>query len=142
MDNKIELRQGRNCIFSIYVELVFYTIIKTDVFDEKALSLLSHIFERVCQDFEALLVEMRGETDHIHLLVEIPPKVSVSAIVNSLKCVSSRLLKKERKDLASKYWNGMLWSPTYMALSRLGNTGKPLNACQSDQSGSSSPGSQ
>ncbi len=39
---------------------------------------------------------MDGEDDHVHLLVEYPPKVAVSNLVNSLKGVSSRLLRKER----------------------------------------------
>lgn len=41
------------------------------------------------RDFEAELVEFDGEEDHVHLLVNIPPKVSVSSLVNSLKGVSS-----------------------------------------------------
>ena len=38
---------------------------------------------------------MDGEDDHVHLLVEYPPKVAVSNLVNSLKGVSSCLLRKE-----------------------------------------------
>ena len=34
-------------------------------------------------DFEAHLIELEGESDHIHLLVEYPPKVAVSKLVNS-----------------------------------------------------------
>ena len=45
---------------------------------------------------QATLVEMDGEDDHVHLLVEYPPKVSVSSLVNSLKGVSSRLLRQQR----------------------------------------------
>jgi putative transposase len=33
-------------------------------------------------------VEFDGEGDHVHLLVNYPPKVSVSSLVNSLKGVS------------------------------------------------------
>jgi len=36
---------------------------------------------------------------HVHLLVKYPPKVAVSNLVNSLKGVSSRLLRKERTDI-------------------------------------------
>ena len=43
------------------------------------------IFAELCKDFEAELVEFDGEDDHVHLLVNYPPKVSVSALVNSLK---------------------------------------------------------
>jgi len=47
------------------------------------------IFEKICKDFEAELVE----SDHIHLLINYPPKVSVSKLVNSLKGFSRRQVK-------------------------------------------------
>jgi putative transposase len=60
---------------------------------------------------------MDGEDNHVHLLVNYPPKHAVSALVNSLKGVSSRLLRLERPDLARRYWKGVLWSPSYFAAS-------------------------
>jgi putative transposase len=47
---------------------------------------------KVCSDFAAELREFNGEDDHVHLLVEYPPKVAVSTLVNSLKGVSARRL--------------------------------------------------
>ena len=41
---------------------------------------------------------MDGEGDRVHLLVEYPPKLAVSSLVNSLKGVSSRLLRQQRPD--------------------------------------------
>jgi putative transposase len=37
--------------------------------------------------------------------------------VNSLKGVSSRLLRKARPDIHNRYWKGVLWSPSYFASS-------------------------
>jgi putative transposase len=54
---------------------------------------------------------------HVHLLVEYPPKVTVSSPVNSLKGVSSRMLRKDRLDLQNRYWKGILSSPSYFASS-------------------------
>jgi len=39
----------------------------------------------VCGKFEARLVEMDGEEDLVHLLVDYPPKTSVCSLVNSLE---------------------------------------------------------
>jgi putative transposase len=60
---------------------------------------------------------MDGEDNHVHLLVEYPPKLAVSSLVNSLKGVSSRLLRLERPDIEHRYWKGVLWSPSYFAAS-------------------------
>jgi putative transposase len=48
--------------------------------------------KKVCTDFEAQLVEINGEAEHVHLLIHYPPKHSVSSMVNSLIGISSRLL--------------------------------------------------
>jgi hypothetical protein len=40
-----------------------------------------------------------------------------AAKVNSLKGVSSRMLRQERPDLMKRYWKGALWSPSYFAAS-------------------------
>ena len=76
---------------------------------------LQVMFEKVCRDFQAQLVEMNGEAEHVHLLIHYPPKHSVSSLVNSLKGVSSRLLRSERPDVEKRYWNNVLWWPSYFA---------------------------
>ena len=53
--------------------------------------------------------------DHIHLLVEYPPKLAVSVLVNTLKGISSRLLRMARPDIARRYSHGVLWSPSHFA---------------------------
>jgi putative transposase len=68
-------------------------------------------------DFESQLTEMHGQDHQVHLLVRYPPKVAVSNLVNSLKGVSSGMLRQERPDLAPRYWKGVLWSPSYFAAS-------------------------
>ena len=64
---------------------------------------LQAIFEKVCRDFQAQLVEMNGQAEHVHLLINYPPKQPVSSVVNSLKGVSSRLLRIERPDMEKRY---------------------------------------
>ncbi|WP_344965053.1 IS200/IS605 family transposase [Oceanisphaera sediminis] len=113
-----DIRTGRHCIFSMHVHLVFVAKYRRRVFDKAAIDRLRALFTKICADFEAELKEMDGEIDHVHLLVNYPPKVAVSALVNSLKGASSRVLRKERPDIAAKfYYKGALWSPSYFASS-------------------------
>lgn len=101
----------------MHVHLVFVAKYRHKVFDGPAIDALRDIFASVCRDFEATLVEMDGEHDHVHLLVEYPPKVAISHLVNSLKGVSSRMLRLKRPDIQRRYWKGVLWSPSYFAAS-------------------------
>jgi putative transposase len=119
-----DIRHGRHCVFKMHVHLVFVAKYRRKVFDVDAIERLRRIFTEVCVDFEAQLVEMDGEHDHIHLLVEYLPKVPVSSLVNSLKGVSSRMLRKECPDIKRRYWRGALWSPSYFAASC---GGAPIN---------------
>ena len=117
MKNSSEIRTGRHCVFNIHVHLVFVTKYRRKVFTKANLDEMHGICAKVCKDFEAVLSEFDGEDDHVHLLVNYPPKVSVSSLVNSLKGVSSRLLKQRFPELEKRYWKGALWSPSYFAAS-------------------------
>ena len=112
-----DIRHGRHCVSALHVHLVFVTKYRRKVFDRDALERLQAIFEKVCLDFQARLVEINGEAEHVHLLINYPPKHSVSSLVNSLKGVSSRLLRSERPDMEKRYSNKVLWSPSYFAAS-------------------------
>ena len=84
---------------------------------EAAHATLRDLFTRICHDFEARLVEANGEDDHVHVLVEYPPKVALSKLVNSLKGVSSRRLRQLHPEIAQRYYQGVLWSASYFASS-------------------------
>ena len=77
---------------------------------------MEEIMSSVCLDFESELVEFNGESNHVHLLVNFPPKVSVSRLVNSLKGVSARRLRQDFPELQQHYWRAnKLWSGSYFA---------------------------
>ena len=115
MNKSNDIRHGRHCVFNLHIHLVFVTKYRRSVFTKAVLEDLKEIFASVCQDFEAELVEFDGEKDHVHLLINYPPKVSISRLVNSLKGVSFG--KKQYACIQNKLWAGALWSPSYFAAS-------------------------
>ncbi|NGX47337.1 MAG: hypothetical protein K1000chlam3_00710 [Chlamydiae bacterium] len=111
-----DLRRGRTCVFVLHVHLVFVTKYRRRVFTKPVLSDLREIFQSVCNDFGATLVECEGEKDHVHLLVNYPPKISITKLVNSLKGVSSRMIRRKNYPSIMKHlWGGALWSPSYFS---------------------------
>ena len=110
------IRKGRHCVFLMHVHLVFVTKYRKSVFTKTILNELKEIFSHVCEKSEAELVEFEGEEDHVHLLVNYPPKVQISKLVNSLKAASSRLVqKKNYPSIQKALWGRHLWSPSYFA---------------------------
>lgn len=122
----MELRRGRHVVTNLHVHLVFVTRYRRGIFDADALARLQDSFASVADDFDARLVESNGEADHVHLLLEYPPTLALSKLVNSLKGVGSRLLLRDRADLRRLCPKG-LWSPSYFAASC---GGAPLDIIQ------------
>lgn len=116
MADRQQTRTGRHCVFMMHVHLVFATKYRHRVFKERHLERLEEILSAVCDGFGAELVEFNGEADHVHLLVNFPPTVAVSNLVNSLKGVSSRRLRREFPELERHYWRARrLWAGSYFA---------------------------
>jgi putative transposase len=110
------IRTGRQCVFVLHAHLVFVTKYRHRVFSDTHLERMEEIMRAVCADFECEMVEFNGENNHVHLLVNFPPKVALSKLVNSLKGVSSRRLRQEYPELVRHYWRAQrLWSGSYFA---------------------------
>jgi putative transposase len=99
-------------VFALHVHLVFVTKYRRKVFTADHLTLLADVFADVCADFGAVLTECNGEDDHVHLLIEYPPTVQHSRLVNSLKGLSSRRLRQRYRVRTHR---DHLWSPSYFA---------------------------
>ena len=116
MNKSNNFRRGRACVFLMHVHLVFVTKCRRKVFSKQILQDLKDIFTNVCNNFETQLIEFEGEKDHVHLLINYPPKVAISKLVNSLKGVSSRLIRlKKYASIQQALWGKHLWSPSYFA---------------------------
>lgn len=70
-----------------------------------------------CEAWGGRLVECNGETDHVHLLIELPPTVALADFVNALKTGTSRRLRNVYADhLRQFYDKPVLWSRSYCIL--------------------------
>lgn len=118
--------KGRHSVYSLTAHLVFVCKRRGEVFNQNHLDFLGPLFDSLLDGFDAELLEFNGESDHVHLLISYPPKHSISALVNTLKGVSSRKLKLEYPEIES-FWavsksKNSLWSPSYFVSSTGGAT--------------------
>ena len=117
MTTENEIRTGRHCVFAIHAHLVFVTKYRKRVFTSEALDILKDVMQKVCDDFGVELAAFEGEDNHVHLLINYPPQIQLSKLVNSLKGVSSRMLRKQMPSIVNRYYKDVLWSPSYFAAS-------------------------
>ena len=58
------------------------------------------------------MLQINGTDDHIHLLIDVAPKISLSKLVNILKTITSREIRKEfAEQLKPFYWKPIFWKP-------------------------------
>lgn len=112
----IEYRKQAHATYYTGYHLVFVTKYRRKVLKEgmgKYLVALFRAVERQNPDVEIL--EINTDEDHVHLLVVIPPKVAVSDAVRTLKCNSSRFMKRKFPFLSDMYDRDDLgfWSDGY-----------------------------
>ena len=88
------------------------------VFTAQIINELKTIFETVCLQFNAELIEFDGEEVHVHLLILYPPKLSIADLVFKLKGTSSVIIRNRNyPSVKSQLWGKALWSPSYFASS-------------------------
>lgn len=115
---KHPLNALHHCQYSINFHLVLVTKYRKKCIDAKIMHELEAIFRRLCAKWDCDLMEFNGESDHVHMLLGLTPRVQPSAFVNNLKTVSSRLIRRDFGEYLKKYfWKPIFWSRTYCLIS-------------------------
>ena len=74
------------------------------------------VFGRAMKKYPELqIIAINTDNDHIHIQIEIPPDIAVSAAVQQLKSISSAHLKKKFKFIKTMYLDGGIWSVGYFS---------------------------
>ena len=67
-----------------------------------------------CGQKECEVIELNVQPDHVHALLMVPPKVSISELVGTLKGRSAIRVFKQFPYLKEKpYWGNHFWAPGY-----------------------------
>lgn len=116
--------RNRHSCFKLTYHLVVVTKYRHKVIDESIKKRLIEIFTDIIENkWNCHLIEINTDLDHLHVLFDAPPQVQLSKLVNNLKTVSSRLIRKEfSEQLKPYYWKPYFWSNSYLILSTGGAT--------------------
>jgi putative transposase len=109
VDNESLAHSKYNCKYHIvfapkYRRQVIYGKIKADI---------GQILRKLCDQKGVEIIEANACTDHIHMLVSIPPKISVSNFMGYLKGKSSLMIFDRHANLKYKYGNRHFWCKGY-----------------------------
>ena len=100
------------------VHLIFVTKYRRRVFTSEMLRDCERLMRSLASDLKIVIHEFGGENDHVHLMVQIPPTITISSVVKRLKGSSSHLLRKKYWPHVRSYlWGKAFWSPSYCCVS-------------------------
>ncbi len=111
--------KGSHSVYSIYLHLVFVTKYRRKIITSDMVQTMSEVFQRVCVANRSKMLEINGEPDHVHLMIDLHPDNNISQLVASLKGASSRIVRKEFAEQVQKVYYGkpVFWSSSYYAAS-------------------------
>ena len=118
MNKSSTLRHNNHSVSRLLVHLVFSTKYRRAVISDSVWHSLSGGFAIALLRLDCVLIEGNHDRDHVHLVVEYPPKLSISSLANALKGSSSFHVRRDCADeLRSRLRGDAFWTPAFFAAS-------------------------
>ena len=131
------LKHTGRSVSDLTAHLVLTTKYRRKVFNEEMVIRLEEIIKELLIKWNCECLEFNSEDNHCHLLFKYYPQLQLSKLVNNLKTVSSRYLKKDFPDRIKaaypKHSNPSLWNGSYYISSTGGANIETLKKYIQDQ---------
>ena len=126
--SKSPYKSTSRSISDLKAHLVLVTKYRKKVINKEILEELIETVKNLAEKWGVDIVQVNGETDHLHILFVYYPQMQLSKFVNNLKTVTSRLINKNHEEyLKSFYWkDSVLWTKSYFIASCGGVTVEQL----------------
>lgn len=112
----MEYRQGSHSLYDLKYHVVFCTKYRYRILTGQIATRTRELIREVCAVNYVDIVSGSLSPDHIHLLISVPPSVSLSKVIQYIKGKSSRKLLQEFESLRKRYWGQHLWARGYFAV--------------------------
>jgi len=110
-------RKGSHTVFDLKYHMVWITKYRKPILTPKRAFRIRELIREICLTHHVDIIKGHVSKDHVHLLVSVPPQLSVSTLTQYLKGKTSRKLLQEDKQLNKIYWGQHLWARGYFAVS-------------------------
>jgi putative transposase len=112
-----EHRYSSHTVSRLTAHLVWITKYRYEVLKGDIQLRCRELIIQICDAEDVRILKGVVSKDHVHMLIEYPPKTSVSDLVKRLKGRTSRRLQEEFPQLRKQYWGRHFWAIGYGAWS-------------------------
>ena len=117
----IKYKSNNNIVYSCKYHVVWCPKYRRKVLTGKIEVRLKELIQETCLELQSELIELEIMPDYVHLLIEVDPQFGVHKVIKRIKGRTSKILRKEFKELTTKL--PTLWTNSYF-ISTVG--GAPL----------------
>ena len=109
----MEIYGNNHSVFALYYQLVLVTKNRMPIFNEEIVNFNIEKFKQLSKPYLIEIYDYSYEADHMHIKFKAHPKSEISKFINAYKSSTSRLIKKEYKNVEAE--DG-LWEKTYFLI--------------------------
>jgi putative transposase len=115
MVTKYKFDKNSHAVYSLQYHLIVVVKYRQKAFtDEKIIDRTKELTREIADDFDCEIINQETDIDHIHILFKAKPQTEITKFINSLKGVTSRILRKEfSNQLKHILWGESFWSDSY-----------------------------
>jgi putative transposase len=110
-------RRSSHTVYDLKYHLVWITKYRKPVLTGPIATRLRELIREICKSRDVEILKGHISRDHVHILVSVPPHLSVSNLLKSIKGKTSRKMLMEFKALNRQFWGRHLWARGYFAAS-------------------------
>ena len=110
-------RKTPHSTFLIELHLVWITKYRKKVLVGDIPLRTRNLLREICEKNDVHIISGHVARDHVHMFVSIPPRLSVSKLMQYLKGTTSRRLQMEYQVLRKQYWGQHIWARGYFCVS-------------------------
>ena len=110
-------RKSSHTIYDIKYHLVWITKYRKLVLRGEIAARARDLIREICKANDVEILKGHVSREHIHIFVSVPPSISVSDLIKSIKGKTSRKMLMEYKTLSKTFWGRHLWARGYFAVS-------------------------
>ena len=112
-----EYRRSAHVVYKLRFHFVFITKYRKPVLRGDIANEVRALIREICRSKDIEIIEGHIRPDHVHLLLDVPPHLAPSKVMQAVKGkVSHRLLHDSRK-LRKEFWGRHLWARGYFVVS-------------------------
>jgi len=108
-----EYRRTSHTVHRLRYHFVFITKYRKPVLRGDIAKEIRDLVREICRTHDIEIVRGHIRPDHVHLLLDAPPKISPSKMMQAIKGKTSHHLLQDRRRLRKEFWGRHLWGRGY-----------------------------